>query len=94
MLFRSLSIVIYNPASHGRPDHLRSACDILLRHLPGDRVCGIASQIGRDGESGRVLTLEELRAAPVDMFCTVFIGNSMTKSIRGKLVTPRGYQNV
>ena len=89
-----LSIVLYTPASHGRPDHLRRACDILLRHLPGDRLCGIASQIGRDGESGRVLSLAELRTAPVDMFCTVFIGNSMTKSIGEKLVTPRGYRDV
>lgn len=89
-----LSIVIYNPASHGRPDHLRRACDILLRQLPGDRVCGIASRIGREGERGRVLTLQELRTAPVDMFCTVFIGNSMTKSIGGKMVTPRGYRDV
>ena len=89
-----LSIVLYNPASHGRPDHLRRACDILLRQLPGDRVCGIASRIGREGESGRLLTLQELRTAPVDMFCTVFIGNSMTKSIGEKLVTPRGYRDV
>ena len=89
-----LSIVIYNPASHGRPDYLRRACDILLRHLPGDRVCGIASRIGRDGESSRLLTLAELGTAPVDMFCTVFIGNSMTKSFGEKMVTPRGYRDV
>ena len=89
-----LSIVLYNPASHGRPDHLRRACDILLRQLPGDRVCGIASRIGREGESSRLLTLSELRTAPVDMFCTVFIGNSMTKSIGEKMVTPRGYRDV
>ena len=89
-----LSIVLYNPASHGRPDHLRRACDILLRQLPGDRVCGIASRIGWEGESSRLLTLSELGTAPVDMFCTVFIGNSMTKSIGGKMVTPRGYRDV
>ena len=89
-----LSIVIYNPASHGRPDYLRRACDILLRQLPGDRVCGIASRIGREGESSRLLTLSELGTAPVDMFCTVFIGNSMTKSIGEKMVTPRGYRDV
>lgn len=89
-----LSIVLYNPASHGRPDHLRRACDILLRQLPGDRVCGIASRIGREGESSRLLTLLELGTAPVDMFCTVFIGNSMTKSIGEKMVTPRGYRDV
>ena len=89
-----LSIVLYNPASHGRPDHLRRARDILLRQLPGDRVCGIASRIGREGESSRLLTLSELGTAPVDMFCTVFIGNSMTKSIGEKMVTPRGYRDV
>ena len=89
-----LSIVIYNPASNGRPDHLRRACDILLRQLPGDRVCGIASRIGREGERSRLLTLSELGTAPVDMFCTVFIGNSMTKSIGEKMVTPRGYRDV
>ena len=29
-----LSIVLYNPKSKGRPDHLKKACDILLRTLP------------------------------------------------------------
>ena len=41
---------------------------------------------------GRVLTLGELRNTPVDMFTTVFIGNSQTCSIGGKMVTPRGYR--
>lgn len=89
-----LSIVLYNPASHGRPDYLQRACDILLRKLPADRPCGIAQHIGREGENRRLLTLEQLRTAEADMFCTVFIGNSMTKQIGGELVTPRGYRNV
>lgn len=29
---------------------------------------------------------------PVNMFTTVFIGNSQTKVINGKMVTPRGYK--
>ena len=87
-----LSIVLYNPASKGRPDHLRKACDILLRTLPPERPCGIARAIGREGEAGQVLTLGELRGTDVDMFCTVFIGNSMTKVVSGKLLTPRGYR--
>lgn len=86
-----LSIVLYNPASHSRPDHLKRACEILLRELPPDRICGIAQQIGRDGENGRILTLAELKDAEVDMFCTVFIGNRMTRMIGGRMVTPRGY---
>lgn len=89
-----LSIVLYNPASRGRPDHLRRACDILLRHIPGDRPCGVAQYIGRAGENRRILTLAQLRDAEVDMFCTVFIGNEMTRTIAGNLVTPRGYRDV
>ena len=36
-------------------------------------------------------TLKELEGTEVDMFTTVFIGNSQTKEIGGKMVTPRGY---
>lgn len=89
-----LSIVLYNPASRGRPDHIRKACDILLRHLPEDRLCGVAQYIGRDGENKCFMTLGELRTATVDMFCTVFIGNEMTKEIAQNMVTPRGYRDV
>ena len=89
-----LSIVLYNPASHGRPDHLRRACDILLNILPPERPCGITRNIGRPGESRRTLTLGQLRDADVDMFCTVFIGNAHARVIGGNLVTPRGYRDV
>ncbi len=89
-----LSMVLYNPASKGRPDHLRNACEILLRRLPEDRICGVCRNIGREGESTTVLTLGQLRTAQMDMFCTVFIGNGMTRLIDGKMVTPRGYRDV
>ena len=89
-----LSIVLYNPASHGRPDHLRRACDILLETLPPQRLCGVARNIRRAGESAQVMPLGELRDFPADMFCTVFIGNSQTRTIGELLVTPRGYRDV
>ena len=50
--------------------------------------------IGRTGQESMVLTLSELKEIQVDMFTTVFIGNSETKNIGGKMVTPRGYRNV
>ncbi len=89
-----LSIVLYNPASHGRPDHLHRACEILLQTLPEDRPCGIARNIGREGERRELMTLAQLKDAAVDMFCTVFIGNSATRIIGGEMVTPRGYRDV
>ena len=89
-----LSIVLYNPASRGRPDHLRRACGILLRFLPEDRPCAVAQHIGREGENRRFYTLEQLSSAEVDMFCTVFVGNEMTRMLGGNMVTPRGYRDV
>ncbi|MDD6855028.1 MAG: precorrin-3B C(17)-methyltransferase [Oscillospiraceae bacterium] len=89
-----LSIVLYNPKSKGRPDHLKKACDILLRTLPEDRICGVVRNIGRAGEARTVLTLKELRTFDADMFCTIFIGNAQTRNIAGHMVTPRGYRDV
>lgn len=88
------AIVLYNPVSRSRPDHLRRACEILLRHLPEDRLCGVVQNIGRDGENCRLMTLGELKHANADMFCTVFIGNETTQEIAGAMVASRGYRNV
>ena len=66
----------------------------MMKYKSGDTVCGIVSNIGREGEACRVLTLKELRDTAVDMFTTVFIGNSQTKALAGKMVTPRGYRDV
>jgi len=84
-------IVLYNPASHGRPRHLARACAVLLEQLPAERPCGYVRNIGREGECACVCTLQELAEKEVDMFTTVFIGNSGTRIIGGRLVTPRGY---
>lgn len=89
-----LTIVLYNPASRGRPDYLQKACDILLETLPGGRPCGVARSIGREGEGREIMTLTQLRDFPADMFCTAFVGNSQTRVTGGELVTPRGYRDV
>lgn len=84
-------LCIYNPSSHKRKDYLARACDILLEVKSPDTPCGYVREIGRDGEAATVLPLGQLKDAQVDMFTTVFVGNSQTKVINGKLVTPRGY---
>ena len=84
-------IVLYNPSSHRRKDHLRKACDILLETLPPGQICGTVRNIGREGEETHIYTLAELRETPVDMFTTVFIGNLSTRRIGDRMVTPRGY---
>lgn len=88
------AIAIYNPASHGRPDYLRRAVQILLQNGKApDTVCGLVRNIGREGEEVRTMTLEELQNTQADMFTTVYIGNAATRVIGGRMVTPRGYKN-
>ena len=86
------AIAIYNPSSHKRRDYLRKACDILLETASPERPCGYVRNIGREGTQHYVCTLEELRDTSVDMFTTVFIGNSRSRIIGDILVTPRGYR--
>lgn len=86
------SIVFYNPSSHKRKDYLKRACDILLESVEGERACGYVENIGREGTKATVCTLRELRERNVNMFTTVFVGNTGTEIINGKLVAKRGYQ--
>lgn len=85
-------ICLYNPASKGRPDYFRQACSRILKYRPGHTVCGLAVNIGREGEGMEVLALEDLKERRVDMFTTVYIGNSHTRQIGPYMVTPRGYR--
>ena len=87
-------ICIYNPASKKRADYLKKACEMILEFRRPETVCGIVRNIGRDGESYEIISLEKLRDTQVDMFTTVFIGNSNTMELNGRMVTPRGYKDV
>ena len=86
------AIVLYNPSSRKRAGHLAKACDILLETLPAGQVCGVVRNIGREGETSEICTLEALRDLQADMFTTVFIGSRSTKRVGGRMVTPRGYE--
>ena len=83
---------IYNPSSRRRAGYLKEACEIVSKIQSQDTICGYVKNIGRDNEKSEILTLKELAECDVDMFTTVYIGNSHTKVIDGRMVTPRGYK--
>jgi precorrin-3B C17-methyltransferase len=86
------AIAIYNPSSHKRGDYLKKACDILLQCIEGSRPCGYVENIGREATKIEVCSLNTLRERKVNMFTTLFIGNSGSVIMDGKLVTKRGYR--
>lgn len=87
------AIVLYNPSSHKRKDYLMRACEIMMdAGASKDRICGYVENIGRVGEKKEILTLEKLKSTEVNMFTTVFIGNSLTYEKNGRMITKRGYK--
>jgi precorrin-2 C(20)-methyltransferase len=84
-------VALYNPASRERTWQLARARDILLRHRPGATPVGLVTGAYRARASVHQTTLEKLTADGVTMETTVVIGSSTTRSIDGRLVTPRGY---
>ncbi|MCQ2613353.1 MAG: precorrin-3B C(17)-methyltransferase [Treponemataceae bacterium] len=92
------AVAIYNPSSHKRKDYLAKACRIMLdAGADKDRACGFVENIGREGTKVSVCTLSELAEKDVNMFTTVFIGNSQSEIIfsggnQPVLLTKRGYK--
>jgi cobalt-precorrin 5A hydrolase/precorrin-3B C17-methyltransferase len=89
-----LVIALYNPRSARRPGHLAEAAQILLAHRPPETPCVIARNLGRAGETHRILRLDELSQAAADMLSLILIGSRQTRLIAGdppRLYTPRGY---
>ena len=86
-------ICIYNPRSSRRREHLAKACRILMEEQSPDTPCGWVRNIGRPGQESRLFTLGMLAMEEVDMFTTVFIGNSRTRFRGPYMVTGRGYED-
>ncbi|HMA06190.1 MAG TPA: precorrin-3B C(17)-methyltransferase [Methanomicrobiales archaeon] len=92
-------VVLYNPRSRGRKDHLSAALALAARHLPQETPVGFVKDAYRKGEQMAVTTLGEAREGigEVDMHATVIIGGRESRIWRrGKdakgIITPRGYE--
>lgn len=89
-------VALYNPASGRRRHQLGIARDLLLLHRPPATPVVLARNLGREGETIRIIRLAELAADAVDMRTLVLIGSSSTRLIeQGQarwVYTPRGYE--
>lgn len=87
-------VALYNPRSARRRRLIGEAAAILACHRPPDTPVLIARNLGRDGESHRVLTLAELAEADLDMLSVVLVGSRSTRRLAAdpqRVYTPRGY---
>ncbi|MEW7856076.1 precorrin-3B C(17)-methyltransferase [Pseudomonas chlororaphis] len=91
-----LALAFYNPISRSRPWQLGRALEIVRQHRTADTPVVLGRDIGRPGQTLRVITLGELTAEQVDMRTMVLVGSSTTcvfpKAGGGEWVyTPRWY---
>ncbi|MEU6509911.1 precorrin-3B C(17)-methyltransferase [Streptomyces sp. NPDC046942] len=87
-----LVVTFYNPRSRGRDWQLPKALAILAGHREPTTPVGVVRNASRPDESSRVTTLGALDPATVDMMTVVTVGNTATRNIAGRMVTPRGYR--
>lgn len=86
-------IALYNPTSKRREHLLGWALELARAHRAAETPVVLARNLGRDGESARVLSLAELRVEEVDMTSILLIGSSQSRRCGGWAYTPRGYAN-
>ena len=89
-------IAFYNPVSRRRTTQLLQAKKILLKHRLVATPVIIARNLGREEEKIKVVSLENLDPAQVDMLTVVLVGSSQSRSVQFpngvvKVYTPRGY---
>ncbi|MFD6322316.1 precorrin-3B C(17)-methyltransferase [Streptomyces sp. NPDC058442] len=87
-----LVVTFYNPRSRGRDWQLPKALAILAGHREPTTPVGVVRNASRADESSRLTTLAALDPATVDMMTVVTVGNTATREIAGRMVTPRGYR--
>ncbi|MCL8015982.1 precorrin-3B C(17)-methyltransferase [Streptomyces sp. AS02] len=85
-------VTFYNPRSRGRDWQLPKALAILAEHRAATTPVGVVRNASRPDESSRLTTLGALDPATVDMMTVVTVGNTATRDIAGRMVTPRGYR--
>ncbi|WP_225848510.1 precorrin-3B C(17)-methyltransferase [Streptomyces sp. HPF1205] len=87
-----LVVTFYNPRSRGRDWQLPKALSILAGHRAPDTPVGVVRAASRPGERTVLTTLAGLDPDTVDMVTVVTVGNTATRTVAGRMVTPRGYR--
>ncbi|SEA35441.1 precorrin-3 methyltransferase [Desulfuromusa kysingii] len=84
-------VSLYNPRSKKRVRQLEEAAAIFRHYRPGTTPVGIVTAAGDKNQQVVYSDLEHFLDEEIGMRSLVIIGNSTTRLIDGRMVTPRGY---
>ncbi len=84
-------IALYNPRSKRRKSQLERAVSIICDHRSGDVPAGLVRRAYRPNCEVRVFPLKKLDFEAVDMLSILLVGNTQTRIVGQRMLTPRGY---
>ncbi len=84
-------LALYNPRSKTRTWQLPRVLEVITSRQGGQRPAGLVKSASREGEQVKLTTVEALDPEEVDMFTTIIIGNSQSRTHNSVMFTPRGY---
>ena len=85
-------VALYNPKSTKRIHQIEQVASIFLQHRPPTTIVGIATSVGAPEEEILITDLGRFLQEEINMKSIVIIGNSSSKLLDGRFVTPRGYK--
>jgi len=84
-------VALYNPVSQRRTWQLPKARDILLSQRRPETPVGLVDRAHRSGQRVWHTKLGALATDGIGMETILIVGNSQTRLVNGRMVTPRGY---
>jgi precorrin-3B C17-methyltransferase len=87
-----LVAALYNPRSRKRVHQMEDAVEIFLRYREAGTPAGVGTAVGTPQEHVELTVLGDILSLEINMRSVVIIGNSHSKSLGGRFVTPRGYR--
>ena len=84
-------VAIFNPQSKERDWQLKKTIKMFLEKRKKETPILIARQVGRKDQKISFRTLEDFPYDRIDMLTLIIVGNSKTKLVGNKFISPRGY---
>ena len=84
-------VAIFNPQSKERDWQLKKTIKMFLEKRKKETPVLIARQVGRKDQTISFRTLVDFPTDRIDMLTLIIIGNSKTKLVGNKFISPRGY---
>ena len=84
-------VAIFNPQSKERDWQLKKTIKMFLEKRKKETPILIARQVGRKDQKISFRTLEHFPYDRIDMLTIIIVGNSKTKLVGNKFISPRGY---